>query len=126
MRCKSLLTVDVAEATRFALLRMMQASRPVHGNVAFLPVQSRCALHATTSTDAAKLKEAVEDGAVITNIIFALLSHVAIHIVVRNFLQEVNIIIGVELCHFTPRGRFRALRLVSVLHNAEAGLPQLT
>ncbi len=89
----------------------MQASRPVDGNVALLAIQSRRTLHAASGTDAAKLEEAIEDGAVVANIVFTLLSHVGIHVVWRNFLEEVDIIIGVELCHFASRGRFCALRL---------------
>lgn len=38
-------TINIAESTRLALLRMMQTSRPVHRNIAFISTQTRGALY---------------------------------------------------------------------------------
>lgn len=102
-------TIDVAEATGFALLGVMETSGPVDSNVTFLSVQSGSSLHAATGTDATELEQAVKDRAIITDVVFALLTHVAVHVVGCNFLKKIDIIIGMELCHFASGGRFCAL-----------------
>lgn len=108
-------TVDIAEATGFALLGVVKTTGPVDSNVALLSVQSGSSLHAATSTDAAEFEEAVKYRAVITDVVFALLAHVAVHIVRGDFLEEVNIVVGVELCHFaTSRWLGALLSRVSV------------
>lgn len=87
----------------------MQAASPVDGNVAFLSVETRCALHTAAGTDAAKFEKAVKHGAIISDIVFALLSHIAIHVVRGDLLEEVDVIVGMELGHFAAGGRFGAL-----------------
>ena len=87
----------------------MKSAGPVDRNVAFVSVQPRSALHATTGTDTTKLKESVEYGTIIADVVFTLLAHVGIHVVGCDLLEEVDVLVGVELCHFHLAGGFRAL-----------------
>lgn len=107
------LTIDVAEATGFALLGVMQATSPVNCDVALLAVEAGGALHAASSADAAELEEAVKYGTVISDVVFALLLLVGVHVVGGDFLQEIDVLVRVELGHFTSSGRLRALQLAS-------------
>jgi hypothetical protein len=104
------LTIDVAETASFALFGVVKTSSPINRNVALLSVQSRGTLHTSSSTDTAKLKKAVKNGTIISNIVFALLSHEAIHVVRRDLLEEIDVVVRVKLCHFTSSGGFCALR----------------
>ena len=105
-----MLTVDVAEAAGFAFLCMMQSACPVHRNVTFLAVQSGCTLHAATGTDTAEFEETVEHRAIVTNVVFPLLPHVAVHVVGRDLLQEIDVVVRVKLCHFASGSWFCALK----------------
>lgn len=87
----------------------MQAASPVDGNFALLAVQSRRALHAATCANPTELEQSVEHWTIISDIVFALLFTVRLHIVWRYSLQEVNVVVGVELCHFVLGGWFRSL-----------------
>jgi len=102
-------TVDVAETTCFTLFGVMKSSGPVDGDVAFAPVETSCPLHTTTSADTAKVKQPVEDWAIITDIVLSLLLGEVVHIVWSDFLEEVDILVRVELGHFMASSRFRAL-----------------
>lgn len=108
-------TVDITEATSLALFRVMQTTSPVDGNIALVTIQSCGALHTAAGTDAAKLEETVENGAIVADIVFALLTHEAVHVIGRNFLQELNVLVGVKLCHFGSNGWFCALARESVV-----------
>jgi len=88
----------------------MKSSRPVDGDVAFAPVESSSSLHTATSADAAEIEQAIEDWAIVTNIVFALFLGEVIHVVRSNFLQEIDVLVGVKLGHFMPGGRFCALQ----------------
>jgi hypothetical protein len=79
------LTIHIAETTRFALLRVMETSSPIHSDVAFVAVEARRTLHAASSANTAELKQPVENWTVIPNIISALFFGKLIHIVWRNF-----------------------------------------
>lgn len=103
-------TVDVAETTGFAFFGVMQTTSPIDGDVALLAVESRSALHATARTDTTKLEETVKYRAIISDVVFSLLPHEAVHIVWRDFLQEVDVVVRVKLGHFAPGRRFRALQ----------------
>lgn len=70
------LTIDVAEATCLALLRVMQATSPVDGDVAFAAIETRCTLHTATSTNPAEFKKAIEDRAIVTHVVLGLLFRV--------------------------------------------------
>lgn len=102
-------TIDVAEATGFALLGMVKASSPVDRNVALLTVQARGALHAATSTDAAELEETIKDGTVVADVVLDLLLLVAVHVVGGDALKEVDVLVGVELGHLAASGGLCAL-----------------
>ena len=102
-------TVHVAEATGFTLLCVMKTSRPIDSDVTFLTIQSRGTLHAATGANTAKLEQAVEDGAIITDVVLALLAHVAVHIVRGDLLKEIDVVVRVELCHFAPGRRLGTL-----------------
>jgi hypothetical protein len=66
------LTIHVAKATSFALFSVVQTTSPVDGDVTFVAIQTRRALHTATSADTAEFKETVEYRAIITDIVPAL------------------------------------------------------
>ena len=103
------LTVDVAKAARLALLGMMETASPIHSDIAFLSVQSSSSFHASPSTDSTELEQAVEYRAIIPDIETTLLFRVVLHVVWGDFLQKIDVLVGVELGHFVVRGRFCAL-----------------
>ena len=88
----------------------MQTASPVDGNVAFLAVETRRALHAAACADAAELEQPIENRTVIPDVVLALLSHKGVHVVRRDSLQEFNVFVGMELRHLGRDGRLRALR----------------
>jgi hypothetical protein len=87
----------------------MKASRPIHSDVAFAPVETGCTLHATTRADAAKLEKPIKDRAIVSDIELALLFRVALHIVWGNFLKKLNVFIGVKLGHLKLVGGLGSL-----------------
>ena len=103
------LTINITETACLALLGVMKTSSPVDGNVAFAAVQTSCPLHASTSADATELEKSVEDRAIVTDIVFALLFCESIHVVRSDFLEEVNVLVRVELGHFMTGSWFCAL-----------------
>ena len=78
------LTVHVAETTGLAFLGMMKPTRPVDSDVALVAVQPRCAFHTASGADPAEFEETVENRAVITNVVPALLLGVLFHIIRRD------------------------------------------
>jgi hypothetical protein len=102
-------TVHVAETASLALLGMVKASGPVDSSVALVTIETGGTLHATTSADSTEIEEAVEDRAVIANVEFALLLLVGIHIVRRDLLEEVDVLVGMELGHLALGSRFGTL-----------------
>lgn len=108
-----LCTVDVTETTGFALLGVVEATSPVDGDVALLAVEAGGALHAATGADATEFEEAVKDGTVVSDVVFALLLLIGVHVVGCDLLQEVDVLVRVELGHFTPSRRLCALQMTS-------------
>lgn len=104
-------TIDITEATSFALLRVMQTSCPVDRDIALAAIESRCALHTATRANPAEFKQAVKDRTIVTNVAFPLLFLVEIHVIWRDFAEEVDVFVGVELGHFEFGGGFCALRM---------------
>lgn len=98
-------TIDVAEATGLALLCVMQPTSPVDCNIALLPVQASGALHRSSCADSTELEETVKYRTVITDIIFGLLSHVTVHVIGGDPSEEVDVLVGMELCHLIDNGR---------------------
>jgi hypothetical protein len=89
----------------------MQTASPVDSNVAFAAVQPCGALHATSSADATELEQAVEDRAIVANVILALLFAEVVHVVGCDALQEIDIFVGVELGHLVLGGGLCAVDL---------------
>ncbi len=87
----------------------MQASRPVDCDVAFAPVEPGRTLHTTTGADSTELKEPIEDRAIVPDIIFRLIFSKVIHVIGSNFLQEINVFVGMILCHLEPGSRLGPL-----------------
>lgn len=102
-------TVDIAEATCFAFLRMMQASSPIDSNVAFLAIESRCTLHGSASTDATELEKAIDNGAIVSNIELRLFFLICVHVLRCYLLEEIDVLVCVELRHLHFCRGFRAL-----------------
>ena len=103
------LTVHITKPASFALLRVMQASRPVDGDIALPSIQPCSTLHTATCANSAELKQAIEDWAIVTNIVFALLLGEVVHVIRSDFLEEVDVFVRMELCHFEFGGWFCAL-----------------
>jgi hypothetical protein len=91
----------------------MKSPGPVDGDVAFAPVQAGCPLHTSTSTDAAEVKQSIEDWTIITDVVFSLLLGEVVHIVRCDLLEEVDVLIRVELGHFMAGSWFCALGKLS-------------
>jgi hypothetical protein len=104
-------TIDIAETAGLAFLGVMQTASPVDSDVALAAVQSCSAFHAASSADSAELEQAVEDGTVVANIVFALLFAEVVHVVWGDALQEIDVFVGVELGHFVLGCRLRAVDL---------------
>ncbi|OLL25660.1 hypothetical protein NEOLI_003650 [Neolecta irregularis DAH-3] len=104
-------TVDVAEAARLALLRVVQPARPVDRDVALAAVQPRRPLHAAAARDPAELKQPVEHRAVVAHVVPRLLLRVRRDRVRRDARKKVHIVVRVELAHLRPRRRLRAVHL---------------
>ena len=94
------LTIDVTETTGFALLGVMKSTSPVDCDVAFASVEARSALHAATGGDTTKLEEAIEDWAIVADVELALLFHEGVHVVWRDLLEKVDILVCMKLGHF--------------------------
>lgn len=104
------LTINITETTCFALFRMMETPGPIYSDIALPSVEACCSLHTSTSADTTELEQAVKDWAIVTHVVFSLLLGERVHIIRGDFLEEVDVFIGVELGHFMTSGRFRALR----------------
>lgn len=102
-------TIYVAEATCLALFGMVQATRPVNGDITFIAVEPRSTLHTTAGADPAEFEQTVKNRAVITHVVFALLLREVIHVVGSNFRQKVNVLVRVELGHLVFGRRFGTL-----------------
>lgn len=103
------LTIDVAETTGFALLGVMQATSPIDRDVALLAIESSSTLHRASSADTAELKEAVENGAIVADVVSSLLAHVGVHVIRCDLREEVDILVRMELGHLGENSWFRAL-----------------
>jgi hypothetical protein len=88
---------------------VVKTTRPIDRNVALLAVEAGRTLHAAACADAAELEEAVKDWAVIADIVLGLLSHKGVHVVRRDLLEELDVLVGVKLRHLGRHSRLRAL-----------------
>lgn len=99
----------------------METSRPIHCNVTLLSVKSCGSFHRSARADTAKFEEPVNNRAVVSHVILALLFLVRIHVVWGDLLEEINVLVRVELCHFHLRGWLRTLQRRSRLSVARKG-----
>jgi len=106
---KDQLTVHVAESAGLAFFGMMQATGPVHCYITLASVESCGTLHTATCTYAAELEQSIEDGTVITDIVFALLFLETVHVIWRHLVQEVDVLVSVKLGHLKLGCWFGAL-----------------
>lgn len=107
------LTINVAEPTSLALFGMMKSSCPIDCDITFTTIETCGTLHTTPCADTTELKEAIKDWTVISHIETTLLLLIRLHIVRRHFIQEVNVLVGMELRHFKLGSRLRTLLIVS-------------
>ena len=103
------LTVHIAKPASLAFLRVMQASRPVDSDIALPSIQPCSTLHTATCANPAELKQAIEDWAIVTNVVFTLLLGEVVHVIRSDFLEEVDVFVRMELRHFEFGGWFCAL-----------------
>jgi hypothetical protein len=96
----TMLTIDVAKATSFTLLCVVQSACPVDSNVALASVQTRRSLHCSACADTAELEETVKDGTIVADVVLALLLCEVLHVVWGDFVEELDVLVGVELRHF--------------------------
>ena len=91
--------IDVAESTRFALLRVMQSSCPVDDVIIVSMVESNGTTHRSPRVQLAKVKESIEDGAVISDadIEAFQVAHVLMLIFRVDETQELDVVIAMEL-----------------------------
>lgn len=102
-------TIDITEATCFALFGVVKPTSPVDSNITLVAIQSRGTFHTTSSTDTAEFEKPVKNRTVVTDIVPTLFLGELIHVVWCHFGQEINVFIGMELCHFVLRSGFRSL-----------------
>lgn len=112
MKIAAVLTIDIAETTGLRLLRVMKPASPVDRDVALLAIQASGTLHAAASADTTKLEETIKDRTVVAHVVLALLAHVVVHVIRGHLLKEVDVVVGMKLCHFAPSRWFRALLTV--------------
>ena len=93
----------------------MQTTGPIDCDIALPSVQTRRAFHCATRADTAELEETVKHGAVITDVVLALLPRELVHVVGGDLVQEFDVFVRVELGHLVLGGWFRALWDVSGL-----------
>ena len=88
---------------------MVQPTSPVDCDIAFAPVEPRGAFHATAGADPTKLEESIENRAVVSDIVLRLILGKVVHIVGRDLLQEVDVLVRMILGHFVACSWLRTL-----------------
>lgn len=88
---------------------MVETTSPVYSNITFVAVKSSRTLHATTGTNTTEFKETVEHGAIITDIVLALLFCKRIHVIRCHLGEKVDVFVRMELGHLKFGGWFRTL-----------------
>lgn len=83
---------------------MMKTTSPIHSDVGFASIETSSPLHAASGADTAEFEESVKDRTIVTDIVLGLLFDIRIHVVWSDFVQEVDILIGMELTHFVLGG----------------------
>mmetsp|Transcript_20578 Transcript_20578/g.48498 ORF Transcript_20578/g.48498 Transcript_20578/m.48498 type:complete len:426 (-) Transcript_20578:122-1399(-) len=91
--------VDVAEPGGLRLLGVVQPPGPVDDDVDRVVVETRRTADRPRGVQLAELEEAVEDRAVLPDVEPLELTDVILHVVGRDDLQEVDVIVGVKARH---------------------------
>jgi hypothetical protein len=103
----------------------MQPPGPINSNIALPAIQPGSTLHTPARTNATKLKQAIENGTIVADIILALLLGKIVHIIGGDPLQEVDVLVGVELRHLVLGGGLGAvdfeLAVQAVVHDEAVG-----
>jgi hypothetical protein len=103
--------IDVAEPACPNFLSVVKSSGPVYGNIALLTIKTGSTFYTSTSADTTEIKQAVENRRIIANVKLGLLRTEVVHILWRDSLQKIDIVVGVELGHFQWRGWLGSLIL---------------
>ena len=103
--------IDVAEPTRFGLLGMVKASRPVDCNVCLFVVQFQHTPNRATRGELAVLPEPIKHRAVFSHVEPLHLPQKILLVFWGNPPQEMDVVIRVELCHLLLIGRMRSVDL---------------
>lgn len=77
----------------------MQSSRPIDDNVGSVVVQSGRSPDGSGGVEHAEFVEAVKNGAILAHVKSLELSGVVSHVVGRNDLEEVDVVVGMEASH---------------------------
>src|SRR5437763_16851784 len=88
----------------------MKTSCPIYGDIALAAVEPSRTLHAASTGDAAEFEQAIKHGAIVADVILGLLFLKAIHIIWRDLVQEIDVVVRMKLAHLFPSGRFRSLQ----------------
>lgn len=88
----------------------MQTACPVYCDVAFVAIEPCSALHTAPRTNTTKLKQAIEDRTIISDVVLALFFRILVHVIGCDFGQEIDVFIRMELRHFVLGRRFGALQ----------------
>lgn len=76
-----MLTIDVTKSTGLTLLRVMQTTSPIDGDITLPTVQSGGTLHAASRADATEFEQAIKHGTIIPDIVATLLFRESVHVV---------------------------------------------
>jgi hypothetical protein len=102
--------VDVAEAARLVLLRVVQTAGPVHAYVCITSIQASSATDGTAGRYLAELEETVVDGAVVAHVEALQLAQVLVQVVGRDGAQKGDVVVAVEAGQLGPIDKAGALQ----------------
>mmetsp|Transcript_22290 Transcript_22290/g.37806 ORF Transcript_22290/g.37806 Transcript_22290/m.37806 type:complete len:201 (-) Transcript_22290:18-620(-) len=92
--------VDIAEARRFALLRVMQSACPVHCHICLIVIEAHCSINRTSCCNLRKFINSIKYRTIITDIKHMQLFDEMSHVVGRDVTQKIHIVVRVEYCQF--------------------------
>mmetsp|Transcript_30866 Transcript_30866/g.106707 ORF Transcript_30866/g.106707 Transcript_30866/m.106707 type:complete len:392 (+) Transcript_30866:254-1429(+) len=105
--------VDVTKTRSLRLFRVVEASRPIDGNVGIAGVELRRAVERGSRVHGAKLEDAVVDGAVrlLADVELLHLLQKRPNVVGRHALQKVDVVVGVESRKLSCRCKVRTVHI---------------
>lgn len=89
----------------------MQTASPVDSNVGLSHVELDCSANGPASGQLAKVVQSVEYWAVLAHVEALQLLDVVVHVLGRDHLEELHIVIGVEFRHVALGRRLRPLQV---------------